>query len=225
MKAADFVAAVEHALAPLGDPARAQAMSAYMRDQFSFLGVPTPARRQATAALIRTRMPANALLANARALWQQPEREYQYVAVDLLARQWQTLTLADVPALLQLAQQRSWWDSVDGLAGVMGDIVKAACSHDHRAQGVMDEALLHPNLWMRRIAMLHQLGWRAATNERRLFDYATTLAHEPDFFIRKAIGWALRDYARHAPERVRAFLVAQQDRLSALTLREAGKHL
>lgn len=225
MKTADFVAAVGHELTPLRDPARAQAMSAYMRDQFAFLGVPTPARRQATATLIRTRMPATALLANARALWQQPEREYQYVAVDLLARQWQALTLADVPALLKLAQQRSWWDSVDGLASVVGDVVRAACSEDRHAQAVMDEALRHPNLWVRRIAMLHQLGWRAATDESRLFNYAITLAREPDFFIRKAIGWALRDYARHAPDQVRAFLVAQQDHLSALTLREAGKHL
>jgi len=71
----------------------------------------------------------------------------------------------------------------------------------------------------------HQLGWREQTDEARLFGYARSLASESDFFIRKAIGWALRDYARHAPEAVSGFLSASRDLISPLTVREASKHL
>jgi 3-methyladenine DNA glycosylase AlkD len=73
--------------------------------------------------------------------------------------------------------------------------------------------------------MIHQLGWREHTDEDRLFGYARALAAESDFFIRKAIGWALRDYAWHAPDAVIGFLSASRDLISPLSLREASKHL
>ena len=89
----------------------------------------------------------------------------------------------------------------------------------------MDEALHAPSFWTRRIAMLHQLGWRLDTDTRRLFGYAATLAPEPEFFIRKAIGWALRDYARWDPQAVRGFVAEQRPQLSPLSVSEAMKHL
>jgi 3-methyladenine DNA glycosylase AlkD len=89
----------------------------------------------------------------------------------------------------------------------------------------MDAALKHEDKWVRRIAMLHQLGWRGETDTTRLFEYALALAPETDFFIRKAIGWALRDYARHDPQVVSKFLALNRNSLSALTVREAAKHL
>jgi 3-methyladenine DNA glycosylase AlkD len=89
----------------------------------------------------------------------------------------------------------------------------------------MDACLVHPHLWVRRVAMLHQLGWREQTDPERLLRYALTLAPEKDFFIRKAIGWALRDHARTQPDAVRDFLASHADQLSGLTRREAGKHL
>jgi 3-methyladenine DNA glycosylase AlkD len=73
--------------------------------------------------------------------------------------------------------------------------------------------------------MLHQLGWRLDTDTMRLFGYAQQLSDDKDFFIRKAIGWALRDYARWNPQAVTAFLVEHRDTLSRLSVREAAKHL
>ena len=223
--AGDWPEQVRRALQALADPQRAPAMQAYMRGQFAFFGIPTPARRQAVAALVRLPQPAGELLANARALWAMPERECQYVAVDLLARQHRALGMGDLDAILGLVCDKSWWDSVDGLAGVVGDIVRAACVADPSAQQVMDAALRHGNLWVRHIAMLHQLGWRRDTDRERLFGYALALAGEPDFFIRKAIGWALRDFARTEPQAVADFLNGAGRGLSALSRREAGKHL
>jgi 3-methyladenine DNA glycosylase AlkD len=154
-----------------------------------------------------------------------PERDYQYVAVDLLAYHSRKLTPAHLPALFALVQKKSWWDTVDALAGVIGKVLKSACANDPAAQCVMDKALRSTNLWVRRVAIIHQLGWRNQTDSKRLFAYAITCAAEKDFFIRKAIGWALRDYARHAPGEVRRFLCANRSRLSALSVREAEKHI
>lgn len=223
----DFCDAVEAALATLGSAERRAPMQAYMKQRFAFLGVQTPQRRAATMPLIRAiRAPEPAwLLDTATALWQRTEREYQYVAVDLLARHYGQLRLADVPALLTLARDKSWWDSVDGLAGVVGDVVRAARRGDLRAQRVMDAALEHADFWLRRIAMLHQLGWRADTDVERLFGYARQLAPEAEFFIRKAIGWALRDFARHDPAAVRGFVAQMGEALSPLSRREAMKHI
>lgn len=201
------------------EPARAAPMRAYMRDQFAFLGVPTPQRRSVVKALLRAMKDdqANTLLLHADELWELPQREYQYVALDMLGMHWKTLDASHVPALLALAQRKSWWDTVDGIAAIIGDVLR----HEHHG---MDAALHHDNLWVRRIAMLHQLGWREQLDEDRLYSYALELAHEKDFFIQKAIGWALRDYARHAPHSVRAFTDKYRGNLSALSYREANKH-
>lgn len=221
--AAAVATAMRTALAGLADAQRAPAMRAYMRDQFVFFGIATPIRRAAMKPL-QPDGDAGFLLAIAEALWQMPERECRYAAVDLLARRVRRLGLAALPQLLDLARRDPWWDTVDGLASVVGKIVRAARHSDPQAQRAMDAALTDPSLWVRRIAMIHQLGWRADTDCQRLFAYARQLAPEPDFFIRKAIGWALRDYARHDPEAIRQF-VADCPELSPLSRREAMKHL
>ncbi|WP_373986826.1 DNA alkylation repair protein [Duganella sp. BuS-21] len=216
----DLLSQISAALAPVADSGRAPAMRAYMRDQFAFLGVGTPQRRSACKDVLRPLKGAgaDALLGHARALWELPEREYQYVALDLMTMHWKELNSGDIPALLELVQDKSWWDTVDALAGIIG---KVLC-HGHE---YMDAALRENNMWVRRIALLHQLGWRNKTDEQRLFEYALTLAHEKEFFIQKAIGWALRDYARHAPDAVRLFTRKEKERLAPLSFREANKHL
>ncbi len=196
-----------------------------MRDQFAYFGIQTPQRRKAVAALLRLPQPAAKLLNNAGTLWQMHERECQYVAVDLLARHHARLAPGDCAALLHLVQEKPWWDTVDGLAGVIGDVVRAARKHGGEPQVAMDEALRAPSLWVRRVAMLHQLGWRSETDTDRLFGYALALSGETDFFIRKAIGWALRDYARTAPQAVSEFLAGSGRVLSSLSRREAAKYL
>lgn len=208
------------ALRSVAEARRAPAMRAYMRDQFEFLGVPTPQRRSACKPLLqalKAESPGQ-LLQLATQLWAEAEREYQYVAIDLLALHWKRFDASHLPALLALAQQKSWWDSVDGLVSVIGDVLR----HQHDG---MDAAIGHDNFWVRRIALLHQLGWRGQTDTARLYSYALQCAHEQEFFIQKAIGWALRDYARHDPQAIRRFTEAHRQQLAALSYREACKHL
>jgi 3-methyladenine DNA glycosylase AlkD len=217
--------AIEAALRALADAQQAVPMKAYMLDQFEFLGIRAGPRRAALKGLPKFAGDADALLALAGALWRLPEREFRYTAIDLLAKHHKRLDLSALPQLLQWVQTDAWWDTVDGLAGVVGDIVLKAKNAGQDAQRSMDECLVHPHMWVRRVAMLHQLGWREHTDQQRLFRYALALAGETDFFIRKAIGWALRDHARSQAEAVRAFLQQHAEQLSGLTRREAGKHL
>jgi len=220
-----LAAQIQHTLVALADPARAVAMRAYLRGQFPFLGIPTPARRAALKPLLKADFDRNRLLTVADVLWRLPEREYRYAAIDLLARHVGRLDLSAVAPLLALAQREPWWETVDGLAGIVGDVVRAARRNDPDAQATMDAALRHDCLWVRRIAMIHQLGWRLDTDTTRLFAYAEALAPEGDFFIRKAIGWALRDYARWNPQAVRDFVTAMGERLSPLSAREATRRI
>jgi len=220
-----FVQSVHDALAPMAEAERAMGMRAYMREQFDFLGISAVARRQATALLIRAKRPPEALFKSASQLWALPQREYLYIALDLLGRHRKSLSLMHIDDLLSLAQKRAWWDTVDALADVVGDIIRAARKSEPEAQHLMDAALKHEDKWVRRIAMLYQLGWRGETDTARLFGYALKLAPETDFFIRKAIGWALRDYARHDPQAVGEFLALNRNRLSPLSIREAAKRL
>ncbi|UQV43844.1 DNA alkylation repair protein [Janthinobacterium lividum] len=219
-------AELKAALETAADPSRAAPMQAYMRDQFVFLGVAAPQRRLATKTLLAGLKGIDpvTLLEHAQLLWQQPEREYQHVALDMLVLHRRQLLLEHIPALLALARQRAWWDSVDGMAGIVGEVLQAEQQRGGDGHAHMDGALRHEDFWLRRIAMLHQLGWRGHTDAAWLFDAALALAHEDEFFIRKAIGWALRDYARHAPDAVTAFANVHRQQLSPLSYREALKH-
>lgn len=214
-----FVSAVAAALAPLADPVRAQGMAAYMKHRFRYLGIPTPARRAACAELVRGF--AGNPVAAARALWKLEEREYQYVAVDLLRRHANSLDGSDLPALEALTQGKSWWDSVDGLAPTIGEMVY----RNRNLAARMDELIDAEDFWLRRVAILHQLAWKDETDEQRLFRYCRHCAAEKEFFIRKAIGWALRQYARTAPDAVSRFVEKNNGKLSNLSVREATKHL
>ncbi|MGB6728939.1 MAG: DNA alkylation repair protein [Terracidiphilus sp.] len=221
--AKEFCGAVEAALAQLADAAKAKGMRAYMRDKFLYLGITTPERRAGVKVLIRGFAPveAAALKIVARALWQMEHREYQYVAADLLDRHQAAFSLEDLPWLLELAQSKPWWDTVDTFPKLVGGIVVRSGVKGRRA---MDLAVKHESFWVRRIAMLHQLGMREKTDTARLFKYADGLAPEKEFFIRKAVGWALRDYAWHDWRAVEKYLKQAQARLSGLTFREASKN-
>ncbi|MHA7685160.1 DNA alkylation repair protein [Cupriavidus sp. PET2-C1] len=220
-----YVGHIRRALQPLADPAAAAQMRAYMRDQFPFLGIPTPARRRALRALPTVPWRDREWVAVAQLLWREPEREYRYAAADLLRKYAARFDATRIAPILALAQSEPWWDTVDSLAVTIGTVIARERKTDADAQACADAWLGHDSPWVRRVAMLHQLGWRLETDEARLFRYARTLAPETEFFIRKAIGWALRDYANWNPDAVSAFLAAHRYSLSALTLREAGRHL
>ncbi|MEW2064703.1 DNA alkylation repair protein [Streptomyces sp. NPDC007002] len=212
------------AYAPAADPVRAEGAAAYMKHVAPFLGIPAPERR----ALSRTVLAGTArpderdCTAIALRCWRLPEREYHYFAVDYLRRHAGRCSSGFLPVLHHLVTTVPWWDTVDLLAAhVAGPLVAA----DPALAREMDRWIDDPSLWAARTALLHQLRYKEATDADRLFGYCLRRADHPDFFIRKAIGWALREYARTDPAAVREFVDGARTRLSPLSVREALKQL
>ncbi len=207
------------ALEARAHPERAPGMAAYMKDQFAFLGIASPERRSAQKeALGDWKAPsAEDLAAFARACWARDEREYQYAACDTLVRHVMRLGPDALDVAEQLITTKPWWDTVDVLASrVVGPVAE---------RPVIERWLVSGDLWLERTAILHQLGYGDRTDADFLFRSCLTHAASTEFFLRKAIGWALRQYARTDPEAVRAFVAAHADELSGLSRREALKHL
>jgi len=205
-----YVDLIKQTLEPLADSVNAKQMRANLRDQFSFLGIPALVRRQALKSLPQMHWSDVELLAVVEMLWSAPEREDRYVAIDLLKQYAKKLKLPDINRMLALAQREPWWETVDGIAGLIGNVIARERKTNLDAHFVMDELLSHSCLWVRRVAIIHQLDWRLETDEKRLFAYAETLAPETDFFIRKAIDWALRDFAKWNPKAVDCFIRKKQ---------------
>ncbi|QIP87654.1 DNA alkylation repair protein [Streptomyces sp. Tu 2975] len=207
-----------------GDADRAAKAAAYMRGVAPFLGIPAPERRNLSRTVLAgTPRPDEAdCTAVALRCWSLPEREYHYFAADYLRRHAGRCSSGFLPVARRLVLTVPWWDTVDALAAhVVGPLVAA----DPELGAVMDEWIDDEDMWLVRTALLHQLRFRAATDSGRLFDHCLRRAGHPDFFVRKAIGWALREYARTDPDAVRQFVDGARDRLSPLSVREALKHL
>lgn len=206
------------------DPVKAEPMVAYMRHQFAFLGIGAPEQRALTRGVLDgLGRPTQADLSEvAQACWLRDEREYQYFAVRLLRRYVGVCGADFLDALRPLITTKPWWDTVDELAAhVVGPLV--ATYPDLIA--TMDVSSGDENMWLVRTAILHQVRYRETTNSERLFRYCAARAGHRDFFARKAIGWALREYATVAPDAVRAFVAEHATDLSGLSRREALKNL
>lgn len=217
----DRIDALAAAFEPLADAERAEAMARYMKGHFAFLGIPAPERRAAQRPVLGDwrRPAADELAAFARACWDRDEREYQYAAVDTLVRHVRRLTPDDAALALceELITTKPWWDTVDTLA------YRVAGPHAQRP--VIERWLTSGDLWLERTAILHQLQYGESTDEAFLFRACLTHAGSPEFFHRKAIGWALRQHARRAPDAVARFVADHANELSPLSKREALKHV
>ena len=223
MDLVDRIPELHVAILEAGDPDDAEQMSAYMKDHFPFAGVKTPQRRAlAKDVLGRTRPSPDELLDFADACWSLPEREMQMVGADELRRHAKILGPEHLSTVRRLVANKAWWDSVDVLAiHVVGPMVR-----NHRElQAEMDGWIDDPDLWIARTAILHQLLWKDETDTVRLETYLDRRADDREFFIRKALGWALRQYARTDPDWVAHVVDERRDRLAGLTVREALKHL
>jgi 3-methyladenine DNA glycosylase AlkD len=219
-----LLARLDDRLPAAGDAVRAAGMAAYMRDQFAFAGVPAPALRAVERAAVQG-LPAptcDDLRSISLACWERAEREYQYVACDYLRSHLGAADASFLATLEFLITTKSWWDTVDALATrVTGGLVKRYPA----LVSEMDAWSRSPNVWLIRTAILYQLHYGEQTDATRLFGYCLRQVAHRDFFVRKAIGWALRHYARTDPEAVREFVVRNRARLSPLSVKEATKHL
>lgn len=205
-----------------GDAAQSKKMSAYMRDQFLYLGVPTPKRRIVCKEFFREAKKTDEIDWNfIKHCWGEPCRELQYVAVDYLTLMKKHLTPSDVPKIRELAIQKSWWDTVDGLDTLIGDIALYFPEvNETLLKWSMDE-----NIWLRRIAIDHQLSRKDKTDTKLLERIIINNLGQSEFFINKAIGWSLREYSKTNPDWVRSFVESYREKLAPLSIREASKYI
>lgn len=226
MSRARFAAAARDALAAHAEPGAAPGMQAYMKSAMPFRGIAKPARERLLQTLVTDHpVPdAAALLAEARELWDGARyREERYLALALVGhrhhRSW--VEASWVTGLFQgWIAEGGWWDFTDEIATRhVGPLVR-----EHRMQPLMRAWSAHPDRWLRRTSVICQLGAKADTDLALLTDAIEANLNDPDFFLRKAIGWALRQHARTDPTWVRRFVDAHPG-LSPLSRREALRHL
>jgi 3-methyladenine DNA glycosylase AlkD len=203
------------------NPEKAVQMKAYMRDQFPFLGIPTPERKKLSRAFLEEKSKSDPDWDFVFKCWNQPEREFQYLAVGYLSKLAPRLSADDVPKLRELAVAKSWWDTIDGLDAIVGDIA-------HRFPQVNDTLLawsLDDNFWLRRIAIDHQLRRKEETDTDLLEQIIVNNLGQTEFFINKAIGWSLREYSKTNPDWVRGFIDRHRREMASLSIKEASKYI
>lgn len=207
------------------NPEKIEQMEKYMRNQFQFLGLQAKERRALAKDFLKEKRLATA---DEPAIdwemlfifWELPEREFQLIGLDYLKQNEKYLVLADFTKLQTLVVTKSWWDTVDSLSKNIGRLVqKEPELFEEMRTWSLDE-----NIWMRRVAILHQLAFKAKTVTALLREVILNNKNDKEFFIQKAIGWALREYAKTDEMWVRDFASEFEEDLSTLSLREARKH-
>ena len=206
------------------NPENALKMHHYMQERFQFLGIKAPERRaiQKQFSLQIRPLPIEIVWDMILQLWELEEREYQYMALDLLKWRYKKPTPDDLEMIKHLITTQSWWDTVDYLsAHTLG--LYLMHFQDQRSI-VSDQFIKSCHLWLQRSTIIFQLKYKDQTDTSLLYHNIIQLNSNRDFFIQKAIGWALREYSKTDKKSVINFLKNHPE-IDKLALREASKYL
>ncbi|MDQ0271814.1 DNA alkylation repair protein [Cytobacillus purgationiresistens] len=209
--------------APHRNSENASSMERYMKNQFPFLGIKTPKRRE----LVKQFFKESEILTKEfqpdliRRLWALQEREYQYTALDYLNAFMKKLDAEHMPFLEELIRAKPWWDTVDSIAP--NPLAAIAASYPEVREQTIDGWAKGDHLWLRRSAILFQLKYKEKTDDALLYHYISYNQGDKEFFIQKAIGWALREYSKTNKESVKQFIESSD--LSRLSVREGSKYI
>ncbi|MEH7415956.1 DNA alkylation repair protein [Neobacillus drentensis] len=203
--------------------ANAGPMRNYMKGHFPFLGIKSPLRKELEKQFFKEtgllHEPFNKELIEE--LWNKQEREYQYTALTYMEKSLRKLQKSDLPFMEWLITTKSWWDTVDTIAPK--PVGKIAEYFPEVINETIDGWAMHENMWLRRAAILFQLKYKEKTNESLLYQYIRKNAESKEFFIQKAIGWALREYSKTNSASVKEFI--EGHKLAPLSVREGSKYL
>jgi 3-methyladenine DNA glycosylase AlkD len=216
-----YLAPLLHGFEKGMNPENAFWMKKYMKDQFEFYGVKTPERRAMMKSFMKEYgLPlVNELKPVIMECWAHDYRDWQYVAVGLLM-EYIKKPEKDIIELLEfMIVNKSWWDTVDGIAGwLVGPLFK---KYPELIGPKTTQWMNSGNIWLQRTCLLYQLNYKKSTDTEILFRFIEELSGETSFWIRKAIGWVLREYSKTNPDTVLKFVNSHQ--LSALSRKEALK--
>lgn len=201
---------------------QAQKMSKYMLNKFEYIGIKTPERREIFKNFFKEYKNEEKIdWEFVNNCWENKYREFQYVAADYLKNMKDKLTIDDIPKLKQFILKKSWWDTIDNLDMTIG----ALALKDSNVNKILLEWSLDENIWLRRIAIDHQLLRKEKTNTELLEKILKNNLGQTEFFINKAIGWALRDYSKTNPKWVKNFIEKNKEKMAKLSIKEASKYL
>ena len=203
------------------NPERAVPMAAYMKHRFDYLGIAKPQLMRVCKPFFKGAGQADVDWRFVQQCWADPHRELQYCALEYLRAVQSKLTPQDIPRLQQLIVTKSWWDTADFLDRIVGGI---ALRHPE-VNAVLLDWSRSDNIWLRRVAINHQLLRKEKTDTALLEQILRNNLGQTEFFINKAIGWALRDYSKTNPDWVRRFMADYGGSMAKLSIREAGKYL
>lgn len=221
----DLTAFVAAELSARADPDKAVAMAAYLKTDMPFYGVQKKGRTEVFRS-IRQRYAIDNAAAYRNAvesLWAQPHREEKYLAVDIAKHFKDFVVVENLELFRRMIVAGAWWDLVDDVA--INCVGLVYLNERKRTEPSIEDWIDDEVMWLRRTSLIAPIKHKEATDHRMLFDHCLRRSHEREFFIRKAIGWTLREYAKTDPGRVGAFLLRHRDRWSGLSYREAAKHL
>jgi 3-methyladenine DNA glycosylase AlkD len=218
----NYFAHIKTALEDAASKENAGPMKAYMRNQFEFFGIKSPDRKLLFKELIAAHgLPdVNSLHSLIQQLWKQPEREYQYIGADLMIKMHKQWTEKDIELFEFMITHRSWWDTVDTVAIL---IVGPWLKKFPEFRSITDQWIDDKNMWLQRSAIIFQNGYKKSTDESLLYKYIGKCSSDKEFFIQKAIGWALREYSKTNPSSVKRFVA--QSQLAPLSTREALRRI
>lgn len=204
------------------NPELAAQMAAYLRNQFAFYGYQTAGRKRVYHRLIMQEKQQKRIdWQLLEQCWADPHREMQYFVCDYLIRMEKFLTFADLPRIERFVRSKQWWDTIDSLIKPIGQLGL----RDHCVDELMLRWSLDPDFWVRRVAIEHQLLRKDKMNINLLAEIIENNFGSKEFFINKAIGWALRDYSKTNPRWVQQFIDDHRTALAPLSIREGSKYL
>lgn len=218
-----FCKSVIAAYNKVADAEKAIAMKAYMKGHFDFYGIPKPIRKIVNTALFKEfdLLEEVEKIAIVKTLWKAPQRELHYFAVEAIARK-PKLWPVDIHLLFdEMILHKSWWDTVDTMAVWCCGVFLQ--QHPEFTKQKIKTWTDSDSFWMHRTALLFQLKYKGATDVKLLFRLCEKYASQKEFFIRKAIGWVLREYSKTNPDSVADFI--DQTALSPLSIKEGSKYL
>lgn len=208
---------------PLCNAEESRKMAAYMKDNFEFLGIKKPIRASVHKVLMRDIVQDDAIdtFKTVELLWNQPEREFHYFAMEFAERRKLFNQKEDIEHIEWLITTQSWWDSVDFLAAhLAGKYFKI---FPEQIESWIPKWVASPNMWLNRSAIIFQLKYKEELDTEVLLSAILPHKDSTEFFLRKATGWALREYSHYNPVFVKELL--ESTSFSGLTVREASKYL
>ncbi len=222
MLLSDYVKKVKNFFDKHSNPEEAEAMSKYMKYNFPFVGIPAPKKKDLFKIFFNTfPIPAyDESKAIVRELFNLPEREYHYFAVQMLLKHKKKWTPTDIVFFESLLLTKSWWDSVDLISSkIIGPFFM---KYPNLTAAMTDSWSQSKNIWLKRTSIIYQLGYKNNTNITLLTNHILENADHGEFFVQKAIGWALREYSKTDYKWVLNFVI-QNTSLKPLSKREAIK--